>query len=122
MALGAVQVLRIDLGQATVVIKWCATKSQGLMVEPQCLLEVRQGFQGEGRTMNALLSVVYIACVIFFIMHNIYFQNKGFVILKTTFKSYLTRIINKDCWNKGRAGNPQVLHIFQGLFIFHMHY
>lgn len=72
--------------------------------------------------MNALLSVVYIACVIFFIMHNIYFQNKGFVILKTTFKSYLTRIINKDCWNKGRAGNPQVLHIFQGLFIFHMHY
>lgn len=55
-------------------------------------------------------------------MHNIYFQNKGFVILKTTFKSYLTRIINKDCWNKGRAGSPQVLHIFQGLFIFHMHY
>lgn len=54
MAVEAVQVLRTELGPATVVIKLCTTKSQGLMMESQCLLGSRQGFQGEGRAMTAL--------------------------------------------------------------------
>ena len=54
MAAEAVQVLRTDLGPATMVIKLCTTKSQGLMMESQCLLGPRQGFQGEGRAMSAL--------------------------------------------------------------------
>ena len=54
MAVEAVQVLRTELGPATVVIKLCTTKSQGLMMESQCLLGSRQGFQGEGRAMIAL--------------------------------------------------------------------
>lgn len=53
MAAEAVQVLRTNLGPATVVIKLCTTKSQGLMMESQCLLGARKGFQGEGRVMNA---------------------------------------------------------------------
>lgn len=54
MAAEAVQVLRTDLGSATVVIKFCTTKSQGLMMKSQCLLGARKEFQGEGRVMNAL--------------------------------------------------------------------
>lgn len=87
---------RIDVGQPTVLIEWCPTKSQGLMAVPLCVLGIRKQFEGEVRDMSAFYLLFILNIKLF---HYIYlFLVQGIFHLK----NYLTRIINGNWWNKGR--------------------